>query len=176
MCHSVFPDLGKHIKTVHQNDLNKNKVNCFKCDMEFDTKQHLHAHELHVHRPIYSYTCEHCFKDFTHKKDLETHMETHYSVSKKYLCPYCDVGFSHSNGLRTHLVKHIGLSNLENSAFEVPECKIEYSPTRPPEQLDQLFEELNNISNDVDDAYSDQVPSGLDSITTEDQNIVIENK
>ncbi|XP_025417965.1 zinc finger protein 91-like isoform X3 [Sipha flava] len=192
MCHSVFPDLGKHIRTVHQNDLNKNKgshlqYNCFKCDMKFDTKQHLHAHDLHAHKPIYSHTCEHCYKDFTYKADLETHMETHFNDSKKYLCPYCDVGFSHSNGLRTHLVKHIGSSTPENSAFEIPDCKIEYSPTRPPEQLDQLFEELNNISNDVDDVYNDQVSddnyrvklaneetnklSIINSLTTENLNI-----
>lgn len=179
MCHSVFPDLGKHIRTVHQNDLNINKVNnlqhnCFKSDMKFDAKHHLHSHDLNVHKPIYPHTCEHCFKDFAYKEDLETHMETHYSDSRKYLCPYCDIGFPHSNGLRTHLVKHIGFSGAENSTFEIPDCKIEYSPTRPPEQLDQLFEELNNISNDVDGVYNDQVLSAIDSINTEVQKVDIE--
>jgi len=157
MCHSVFPDLGKHLKTVHQNDLNKNKANnlkyhCYKCDLEFDIKQQLLAHEFSAHKQMYAYTCEHCFKYFNHKEDFQIHSETHFSETMKYLCPYCDAGFPYSNGLRTHLIKHIDL-NYDNSDFEIPASQIEFSPTRPPEQLDQLFAELSNISEDVNEVY-----------------------
>lgn len=162
MCHIVFPDLGKHLKTVHQKDLNKYKVNhssynCDKCNMEFDIKQQLRAHELAAHNPTYTYTCEHCFRDFSFREDLEKHIETHYNDSMKYLCPYCDAGFPHSNGLRTHLVKHFGVNNLEPSGLEIPTNQMEYSPTRPPEQLDQLFADFNNISEDTNEVYIEQV-------------------
>lgn len=197
MCHSVFPDLGKHISTVHQNNFNKNKLNrpnyqCHKCDMKFDIKQQLHAHKLSAHNSIDTNTYEHCFKDFAHREEIENNNETH-SDGMKYLCPYCDAGFSHSKGLKTHLVKHISLNNTENSSSEVQNSQIEYSPSRPPEQLDQLFEEINNISNDVDDVYIEQVTddnyrvrftnnnednenisSPLDSLLDEDDKIGIE--
>lgn len=159
MCHSVFQDLGKHIRTFHKSSMDKNIVHdlnyhCDKCDMDFDIKQQLRAHELSAHKPNDTYKCEHCFKDFTYRKDLEKHIETHYGDSMKYLCPYCDTGFPHSNGLRTHLVKHIGVSSPENMAIETPSNnKIEYSPTRPPEQLDELFAELDHISDDASIVY-----------------------
>lgn len=162
MCHSVFPDLGKHIKTVHQNSLNQNKADhldyhCYKCNMTFDIKQQLRAHELSAHKPVYTYTCEHCLEEFSYKEHLEAHLETHCNDSIKYLCPYCDAGFPHSNGLRAHLVKHIGLNGTESSAFEMPSSQIEYSPMRPPEQLDQLFAELDNISDNVHDVYIEKL-------------------
>lgn len=162
MCHSVYPDLGKHIKIVHQNNLNKNKVNhlkyhCHKCDMTFDIKQQLLAHELSAHKPIYIYTCEHCLEDFSYSEHLEAHLETHFNDSMKYLCPYCDAGFPHSNGLRTHLVEHIEVNSTESSAFEIPSSQMEYSPTRSPEKLDELFAELDTISENVDDIYIEQV-------------------
>lgn len=159
LCHSVFQDLGKHIRTFHHRIMNKNIVHdlnyhCNKCDMGFNIKQQLRAHELSAHKLNYTYNCEHCFKNFTHREDLERHIETHYSDSMKYLCPYCDTGFPHSNGLRTHLVKHIDFSNPENMAIELPaNHKIEYSPTRPPEQLDELFAELDHISDDASSVY-----------------------
>lgn len=162
MCHSVFPDLGKHLRTVHQSDLNKYKVNrlsyhCYKCNMEFDIKQQLRAHEMAAHNPTYTYTCEHCFKDFYYREDLEEHIETHCNDSMKYLCPYCDAGFPHSNGLRTHLVKHFGVNSPETSVLEILSNQIEYSPTRPPEQLDQLFAELDNMSENADEVYIEEV-------------------
>lgn len=160
MCHSVFPDLGEHIKTVHQNDLIKNKVNthcCTKCGMEFDIKQQLRAHELSAHKSACTYTCEYCLKYFLCKEDLDTHVELHYSDIMKYLCPYCDVGFPNSNGLRTHLINHIGYDSPEYSTPETPVHQIEYSPTRPPEQFEQLFYELDNVSEDVDDVYIEKV-------------------
>lgn len=162
MCHSVFPDLGKHIRTVHQNNFKKNKLNhlnyhCHKCDMEFEMKQQLRAHELSTHKPIDTNTYEHCFKDLPHKEEIENYSETHDSDSMKYLCPYCDAGFSHSKGLKTHLVKHMSFNNTENSISEVQSSQVEYSPSRPPEQLDQLFEEINNISNDVDNVYIERI-------------------
>lgn len=162
MCHSVFPDLGKHLRTVHQNDLIKNKINnrkydCFKCDMKFYIKQQLIAHEMSAHKPTNTFVCEHCFKEFSHKEDLETHIESHFSDSMKYLCPYCDTGFPHSNGLRIHLTKHIDFNNSENSTIELSPSQIDYSPTRPPEHLDQLFEELTSITDDGDKIYVEQV-------------------
>lgn len=179
MCHLVFPDLGKHIKTVHQDNLNKNKV-----------KQKLHKHELPSHKPMYTYTCEHCLEDFSYRKHLEAHLETHFSGNMKYLCPYCDAGFPHSNGLRTHLVKHIDLNSTESSTFEIPSSQIEYSPTRPPEPLDQLFAELDNISENINDVCTEQVAndnyqvrfendennpsSPLDLLLNENHNIDIE--
>lgn len=161
MCHSVFPDLDKHVRTVHQNDLNKKKnlnYHCFKCNMEFDIKQQLRAHEMSAHKPIYAYTCEHCFDNFPNKEQLEIHIEAHYSDSMKYLCPYCDAGFPHSNGLRTHLIKHIGFNSAKsNSTLEIPSSQIDYSPTRTPEQLDQLFAEFDHISEEVDEVYVEEV-------------------
>lgn len=160
MCHSVFPDLGKHIKTVHKNDLAKNKVIsycCTKCGMEFDIKQQLRAHELSAHKSSDTYTCEHCLKYFSNKQDLDTHIESHYSDLMKYLCPYCDTGFPNSNGLRTHLITHIGYDSPEYSTSETPIHQIEYSPTRPPEQFEQLFSELDNVSEDIDNVYIEQV-------------------
>lgn len=162
MCHSVFPDLGKHLRTVHKSDLNKYKVNrskfhCYKCNMEFDIKQQLRAHEMAAHNPTYIYTCEHCFKDFDYKEDLEEHSKTRCNISMKYLCPYCDVGFPHSNGLRTHLVKHFGINSPETSILEIPSNQIEYSPTRPSEQLDQLFAELDNTSENTDEVFIEEV-------------------
>ncbi|XP_022169110.1 zinc finger protein 43-like isoform X2 [Myzus persicae] len=160
MCHSVFPDLGEHIRTVHQNDLAKNKVNtfcCTTCGIEFDIKQQLRAHELSAHKSANVYTCEHCLKLFSCKEDLDTHIETHYSDIMKYLCPYCDAGFPNSNGLRTHLINHIGYDSPEYSTSETPVYQIEYSPTRPPEKLDQLISELDNVPEDIDDVYIEQV-------------------
>lgn len=161
MCHLVFPDLGEHIRTVHRNDLTKNKVNahrCAKCGMEFDIKQQLRAHEFSAHTSAYtSYTCEHCLKYFLSKEDLETHIESHFSDIMKYLCPYCDAGFPNSNGLRTHLINHIGFDSPEYTTSETPVYQIEYSPTRPPEQFDQLFSELNNVSENIDEVYVEQV-------------------
>lgn len=162
MCHSVFPDLGKHLKIVHQNDLNKNKFNhlkyrCYKCDMEFNIKQQLLAHELSAHKNMYTFNCELCSKGFSHRESLETHIETHYSDGMKYLCPYCDAGFPHSNGLRTHLVKHIGFNSHENTTHELLTSPIEFSPSRSPEHLDQLFTELNHISEDTNKVFVEQV-------------------
>lgn len=126
--------------------------------MQFDIKQQLRAHEMSAHKPIGTYTCEHCFEDFPNKEQLETHIETHYNESMKYLCPYCDAGFPHSNGLRTHLIKHIGFNSPENnSTFEMPSSQTDYSPTRTPEHLDQLFAELDHISEEVDEVYIEQV-------------------
>lgn len=159
MCHSVFPDLGEHIRTVHHSDLTRNKVNihrCTICGMEFDIKQQLRAHELSAHKSTYTHTCEHCFKYFLYKEDLETHIESHCG-DIKYLCPYCDAGFPNSNGLRTHLISHIGFDNPEYSTLETPVNQIEYSPTRPPEQFDRLFSELDNVSGDGDNVYIEQV-------------------
>jgi len=159
MCHSVFPDLGEHIRTVHHSDLTRNKVNihrCTICGMEFDIKQQLRAHELSAHKSTNTHTCEHCLKYFLCKEDLETHIESHCG-DMKYLCPYCDAGFSNSNGLRTHLISHIGFDSPEYSTSETPVNQIEYSPTRPPEQFDHLFSELDNISEDGDNVYIEQV-------------------
>jgi len=159
MCHSVFPDLGEHIKTVHKNELAKNKVIsycCSKCGMEFDIKQQLQAHELSAHKSSDKYTCEHCLKYFMSTQDLDTHIESHYS-DLKYLCPYCDAGFPNSNGLRTHLINHNSYDSPEYSTSGTPVHQIEYSPTRPPEQFDQLFSELGNVSEDVDNVYIEQI-------------------
>lgn len=165
MCHSVFPDLGKHIRTVHNNELNKNKVNkwvdnlkfhCYKCNMEFDIKQQLRAHELSAHKHTYEYNCDHCFKEFAFKEDLKTHVETHHNDSMKYLCPYCDAGFRYSNGLRTHLVKHISINNSDNSIIEIPDSPKELSSTRLPEHLNQLFTELDKVSEHADEIFIEQ--------------------
>ncbi|KAF0759161.1 Uncharacterized protein FWK35_00013155 [Aphis craccivora] len=159
MCHSVFPDLGEHIRTVHHSDLTRNKVNihrCTICGMEFDIKQQLRAHELSAHKSTYTHTCEHCLKYFLCKEDLETHIESHCG-DMKYLCPYCDAGFPNSNGLRTHLISHIGFDSPEYSTSETPVNQIEYSPTRPPEKFDHLFSELDNVSEDGENVYIEQV-------------------
>lgn len=159
MCHSVFSDLGEHIRTVHQNNLSKYKANiycCTKCGMKFDVKQQLQAHELSAHKSAYTNTCEHCHKYFLCKEDLDTHIESHSDIMK-YLCPYCDAGFPNSNGLRTHLINHIGYDSPEYSTSETPVEPIEYSPTRPPEQFDRLFSEIDDVSEDVDDIYIELV-------------------
>jgi len=168
MCHSVFPDLGEHLRTVHQNDLIKNKVNthrCTKCGMEFDIKQQLRAHEFSAHKSASSHTCEYCLKYFVCTEDLDTHVESHYSDFMKYLCPYCDVGFPDSNGLRTHLINHIGYNSPDYSTPETPVSEIEYSPTRSPEQFEQLFSEFDNVSEDVDDVYIEQVDEDKYQVT-----------
>lgn len=158
----MFSDLGKHIKTVHQTrqrDSNKNSVAqldyiCYACDMEFDDRQQLRAHELATHKTInYTYNCDQCCQDFTYKEELDAHIETHYNENKKYLCPYCDAGFPYSNGLRNHLVKHIDSNGSENSVTEIPTNKTEYSPIRSSEQFDQLFADLENIPKDADSVY-----------------------
>ncbi|VVC26399.1 Hypothetical protein CINCED_3A013954 [Cinara cedri] len=200
ICHLVFPDLGKHIRTVHQThprDFNKNNINqlnfnCYSCDMEFDDQQQLRAHELAAHKSInYVYNCEQCCQDFLYKEELEAHIETHYNENKKYLCPYCDAGFPYSNGLKNHLVKHIDLNGSENSTSDVATNQIEHSPIRPikSEQLDQLFADLEHISDDCDEVYVEQdvddkyqvrfatndvVKSELDSLVDEDTNVDIE--
>lgn len=125
--------------------------------MEFDIKQQLRAHELSAHKSACTYTCEYCLKYFLYKEDLDTHVESHYSDTMKYLCPYCDAGFPNSNGLRTHLINHIGYDSPEYSTPETPVYQIEYSPTRPPEQFDQLFSELDNVSDHVDDIFIEKV-------------------
>lgn len=162
MCHLVFPDLGKHLRTVHQSDFKKKKLNhlkyhCPKCNMKFDHQQQLKAHELSAHKLSDIHTCEYCFKDFNLKGELEEHIETHFNENMKYLCPYCDSGFSNSKGLKTHLVKHIGFNSSENSTSEVQDNQIEYSPTKPAEQLNHSFEDLNNISDDVHEVYVEKV-------------------
>lgn len=199
ICHSVFSDLEKHIRTVHQDDFintedQRSDLNfhCYKCGMEFDIEQNLHAHILSAHESIDTYNCEHCFKDFDRREELDRHNETHHSNRMKYLCPYCDAGFPHSKGLKTHLIKHIGCNSPENSTSEVQDSQMEYSPTRPPEQLDQLFEELNNISDVVDEVYvkrstdgnyrvrftnddedNENISSQMESIVNEDHKIDI---
>ncbi|XP_050538043.1 putative zinc finger protein 66 isoform X2 [Daktulosphaira vitifoliae] len=159
MCHSIFPDLGKHIQTFHQNDLEKSSsFQCLKCELKFDIEEHLQVHELSMHKYSNIYTCEHCFKDFSFKKDLEIHMESHNVYNNmKYLCPYCDAGFSQSIGLRSHLKKHIG-NNIEKPVFFTSSNQVENSPTRP-EHLDQLFAELDNISDNVNGVVVEQVTS-----------------
>lgn len=125
--------------------------------MEFDDQQQLRAHELAAHKTInYTYNCEQCCQDFAYKEELEAHTETHYNENKKYLCPYCDAGFPYSNGLRNHLIKHIDLNNSEHSVTDTPTNQIEYSPIRSSEQFDQLFADLENISEDADDVYIEQ--------------------
>lgn len=123
--------------------------------MEFNIIQQLRAHELAAHQSVNTYTCEQCLKYFSCQEDLETHNEFHCSDNMKYLCPYCDTGFPDSNGLRTHLISHIGSNSPEYSISE-PVYKVEYSPTRPPEQLDVLFSELDNISENVGEVYIKQ--------------------
>uniref|UniRef100_A0A2H8TK44 Zinc finger protein 26 n=1 Tax=Melanaphis sacchari TaxID=742174 RepID=A0A2H8TK44_9HEMI len=159
MCHSVFPDLGEHIRTVHLDELTRNKVNIYRCTicgMEFNIKQHLRTHELSAHKSACTHTCEHCLKYFLCKEDLETHIESHYG-DMKYLCPYCDAGFPNSNGLRTHLINHIDFNNSEYSVSETPVNEMEYSPTRPPEQYDHFFPELDEHDEHVDDVYIEEV-------------------
>jgi len=175
MCHSVFQDLGKHLKTVHKSDLYKNKVNhlefcCRKCNMEFEIQSQLLAHDLSAHRHTYSYTCEHCSKDFSFRDDLETHIKIHHTSTIKYLCPYCDVGFSHSIGLRTHLTKHIGYNGIENTANELTASQIECSPKRPPEKLNQIFSELNHISLDDREIYVEEVKNNYQVRFSKDDN------
>lgn len=173
-CHSVFQDLAEHIKTVHKNDLNKHTFHhCNKCVMEFDTQQQLRAHEMSAHKINYPHACEHCFQEFTYEEDLEIHSKSHihdhmnYSQNKdkkfshnsnymKYLCPYCDAGFPHSVGLRIHLNKHIGSNSTEIPVIEIPTNQIEYSPTRPLEQFDKLFTEINHVTENVDGVYINQ--------------------
>ena len=136
MCNLVFPDLGEHLRTVHKNDLIKNKVNthCYtKCGMEFDTNQQLRAHEWSAHKAACTNTCEYCLKY------LDTCVKSHNSDIMKYLCPYCDAGFPNSNGLRTHLINHFGNNRPEYSTSETPIYQNEYSPTRPPKQFGKLF-------------------------------------
>lgn len=124
--------------------------------MGFDDRQQLRAHELAAHKTINdTYYCDQCCKDFTYKEELDAHVETHYNENQKYLCPYCDAGFPYSNGLRNHLVKHIESNGSDNSVTDISTNKIEYSPIRSSEQIDQLFADLENISEDANDVYTE---------------------
>jgi len=90
MCHSVFPDLEEHIRTVHHSDLTRNKVNinhCTFCSMEFYIKQQLCAHELSEHKYTHTHTCENCL-EYLIKEDLDTNIESHYDDIIKYPFPY----------------------------------------------------------------------------------------
>ncbi|XP_050517010.1 zinc finger protein OZF-like [Diabrotica virgifera virgifera] len=94
---------------------------CDQCGAAFLKKTYLQDHQI-THSEVRRYRCKQCGKAFKHRHTLSVHKKTH-EESKSYVCEVCGIGFKARATLYTHtLLKH-----SDEKKFPCSSCHLRFN-------------------------------------------------
>lgn len=118
LCSKTFKDLEKitsHIETHGVDQIDKEELQCSKCDLQFTKKAHYFYHLENTHEgdmnslkrmpSLIQYQCKICSERFTSSQDVIIHRTVHWKSYDSFLphvCEYCGEAHSSPNALARH--------------------------------------------------------------------------
>ena len=79
---------------------------CALCNVSYNTKSKLIAHEKRLHDNTKPYLCNICHRSYNRRDSLKDHLLTHDKNRERFPCSVCDRTYSRYEFLRDHLKLH----------------------------------------------------------------------
>ena len=117
-----------YAKECHMNEVHIKwwePIQCPKCTMSFNRREHLRDHLEHVHNDITKVECLYCKKEFSSSQNFLRHIREVHEKNlrlQNLLCNICEKKFSR----KEYLDRHISEVHLKQKRFSCPHCKKNY--------------------------------------------------